>query len=157
MKPKVYYETSFISYLTANISKNLIVAGHQQITQEWWSEWRQHYDPYVSQVVVDEVKKGNTDMASKRLQVIDHVPILELDEESLFLAKQFIAKKSIPANAIEDAYHVAIATTHGIDYLLTWNCKHIANGIIRKKIRLISTSYGYETPVICTPEELMGA
>jgi hypothetical protein len=138
------------------MSKDLVVVGHQHITQEWWEKRQPLYDLYVSLIVLDEAKAGDPEAAKKRLQSITDVPVLELTPEALALAKSFIEPGAIPKKAEEDALHIAVATVNGMDFLLTWNCKHIANAEIQKRIRTISQDHGYEAPMICTPEELMG-
>jgi len=155
MKPKVYIETSVISYLTARLSKDLIIAGHQQITQEWWELRKTHFDLYVSQLVIKEASAGDTQAVEKRLAVLRDLPLLQMNDKIKELAQKFVAHHALPAKAAEDAIHVAIATVHRMEYLLTWNCTHIANAEIRRKISSVCVKNGYEIPVICTPEELL--
>ncbi len=156
MKPKVYIETSVISYLTARPSRDLITAAHQQLTIDWWEDRRTDFDLYVSQLVVRESGAGDEDAAKRRLDVIEQIPLLELTEEALVLAHSLVESGPLPAKASEDALHIAVATVHGMDFLLTWNCKHIANAEMRNLITEICRSQGYEPPVTCTPEELLG-
>jgi hypothetical protein len=156
MKPKIYLETSFVSYLSSRISRDIVTAAHQQITWEWWDLRRQNYDLFISQLTVDEASKGDPDTAKKRNEMIFELPILELNEAVLILAQDFIAKKVIPPLYIDDAFHVSIAAIHGMNYLLTWNYKHSANAEMRDKIEEICYNSGYINPIICTPEELMG-
>ena len=141
MKRKVYIETSVISYLTARPSKTILGAAHQQITLAWW-ETRSQYDLVVSESVLRECGAGDPDAAKKRLTVLNDVPLILITEQALDIANSLIAKGIIPAKAAEDALHIAIATVNGVDYLLTWNCRHIANpeiqrGIAAHKILLI--------------------
>lgn len=156
MKPKVYIETSVISYLTARPSKNLIVAAYQQITNDWWENRRRDFALYISQFVIQEASAGDEKAAKKRLSKLKPIPILELKEPVFNLAEMLLVEKAIPENAKEDALHVAIAAYHGMDYLLTWNYKHIANAEMRSKIIDIIQFNDFECPVICMPEELMG-
>jgi PIN domain len=156
MKPKVYIETSFISYLTARPSRDLITAAHQQLTLDWWENRRFHFDLYVSQLVVREASAGDEDAAKKRLSIIEPIPLLELNEQSLALARLLIEEGPLSEKSSEDALHIAVATVHGMDFLLTWNCKHIANAEMRNLITEVCRSRGYEPPVTCTPEELLG-
>lgn len=156
MKSKVYIETSVISYLTSRISRDLITAGHQQITQEWWGFRRKDFDLYVSQLVIKESGRGDNDASEKRLSVLKDIPLLQLNDEITDLAEEIIFEKIIPEKYAEDSIHIAIATIHKIDYLLTWNCRHIANAELRKNILKLCTRSGYNMPIICTPEELMG-
>jgi predicted nucleic acid-binding protein len=155
-KNRVYIETSFVSYLTSQPNRDIIIAAHQQITHEWWELRRNHFELYISQIVIQEAEKGNKEAAAKRLKIINTMPLLEFKEEALELTKAYIQQKCLPKKAFNDASHIAIATIYGIKYFLTWNCKHIANAEIQKKIAEVSIANGYEIPIICTPYELMG-
>ncbi len=155
MKPKVYLEPSVISYLTARPSKTIVGAAHQQITQEWW-DTRNQYDLFVSVRVVGECQAGNEEAANKRLAVLEHIPLLQVTEASLEIAEALVRKCIVPRKAAEDALHIAIATVAEIDYLLTWNCKHIANPFIQRDIEDYLEEIGWSLPFICTPEELLG-
>lgn len=156
MKSKVYIETTIVSYLAARPSRDLIIAAHQQITQEWWDNHQPEFNLYISQLVMRESAAGNIEMAHKRLEILSVFPLLALKPESLLLARTLLDRGSLPAKAAEDALHIAVAAVHGMDYLLTWNCKHIANATTRSKTEAICRAEGYEPPVICTPEELLG-
>src|SRR5216683_257739 len=152
MKPKVYLETTIVSYLTARPSRDLITAAHQQITQQWWQTQRARFDLFVAPPVLQEAQAGDPDAAARRVAVLQTIPLLMLSEEAAGLAQALIAPGPLPANAVVDALHIAIATVHGMHYLLTWNCTHIANAAIRSDIEDICRARGYEPPVICTPE-----
>ena len=152
----VYLETSFISYLVARPSRDVIVAGHQQTTQEWWDNRRSQFECSVSQVVIDEASVGDATEIQKRLAIVSGLPILKVTEEAEALAQAIMAGGMLPPHAGRDAAHVAVATIHGIDYLLTWNCKHLANAQISRRIALVCEKLERQMPVICTPEELMG-
>lgn len=156
MKHRVYLETTIVSYLTSKPSRDVIIAAHQQITQEWWETRREAFDLFVSELVIREAGAGDEVAAQKRLSALEEIPLLELNEEALNLARDFVEKGLIPETAREDALHIALATVHGMDYLITWNCRHIANAELRKSVSLICITQGYEAPVIATPEELMG-
>ena len=156
MKSKVYVETSVISYLTSRPNRDLIIAGNQQVTQEWWQTKRAKFDLYISQLVVQEASFGDTQAAADRLHALRDIPLLQLTEEGKQLAERLISKGAIPKKVVEDALHIAIATSNGMDYLLTWNFKHIANAVMRGKIETICREEGYEPPSICTPQELQG-
>jgi predicted nucleic acid-binding protein len=155
MKPKAYIETTFISYLTAYPSRDIIVAAHQQITHEWWSTRKEDFDLFVSQLVWDEAKAGDQEMSQRRLAVLETVELLEVTEEGLSLANELVDKGPLPQKAAEDAIHIATAVINGMDYLLTWNCSHLANAAMRSKIEQICRTKGYEPTIICTPEELL--
>ncbi len=118
--PKVYLETTVISYLTARPSRNLYVVAHQQITADWWTRQRTHFELYVSRLVVDEAAAGDAEAAAQRLVNLSGIPRLELTEATSILAANLVTKAAIPREAAEDALHVAVAAAHGMDYLLTW-------------------------------------
>ena len=152
----VYLETTFISYLVARLSRDLPVAGHQQLTQEWWANRRSQFECFVSQVVIDESSAGDPNEAQKRLGIIANLQALNLTAETEALTQTILSSGVLPIQAARDAAHVAVATVHGVDYLLTWNCKHLANAQIIRRIEAVCTKSGYRMPLICTPEELMG-
>jgi predicted nucleic acid-binding protein len=156
MKAKLYLETTIPSYLVGRPSRDLLVAAHRQITRDWWESRRAEFDLYVSELVIQEVRAGNPQLASSRLEILAHVPVLAVSDEILKLAEDLITKGPIPRKAAGDAAHIAIATVYGCEYLLTWNCRHIANAELHRAIRRVVEQYGYETPSLCTPEELMG-
>ena len=156
MKPTVYLETSFISYLVARPSRDLIVAAQQEITSEWWETRRSLFELYVSELVLEESGRGDQDTARKRLLAVEEFPILSVDQESLQLAELFITRGGLPQKASADALHIALAATQKIDYLLTWNCSHIANAEIQKRLTSIARQAHRDLPVLCTPIELMG-
>ena len=153
MKPRVYIETSIISYLTARPTRDLIRQGHQQITQEWW-DGRTRYELFASPVVVQEASAGDPGAAARRLEALWGITLLERSAEATHLAQELVARGGLPSKAAVDALHVAIAVASGMDYLLTWNCTHIANATMRGRIEAICRLLGFEPPIICTPEEL---
>ena len=156
MKPRVYLETTFPSYLTSRPSRDLVIAGHQQVTREWWEVRSTEFQLYISQLVIDEASAGDPAAARERLKVIRTVPMLDITPEVTTLASRILGSRIIPRKAATDAAHIAIAAVHGMDFLLTWNCVHIANAAISRKLRGICRESGWECPVICTPEELLG-
>lgn len=155
MKRKVYIETSVISYLTARPSKTIIGAAHQQLTQSWW-EGRFEYELLVSPSVWQECAAGDADAAGRRLAALEGLDVLAVTEEMIALAEALIAQHLIPAKALEDALHIAVATLHHVDFLLTWNYRHIANLVIQEGIAEYLEQRGLFLPIICTPEELLG-
>ena len=155
MKPKVYLETTIISYLAARPSRDIIIAAHQELTNEWWENRRKRFDLFVSQLVIQEAKSGDKEAARKRLGLLEPIPSLELNDKAISLAR-ILMNDAIPPKAVEDALHIAVAAIHGMDYLLTWNCKHIANAEKEHAIATVCRSNNFEPPIICTPEELMG-
>ena len=152
----VYLETSFISYLAARPSGDLLVAAHQKTTQDWWTDRRDQFACYVSQVVIDEASAGDPTEAQKRLAVISTLAALDVALGAESLTQAILASGALPPSADRDAAHVAVAAYHAVDYLLTWNCKHLANAQIMRKIESVCQTLGYRMPIICTPEELMG-
>jgi hypothetical protein len=155
LRGRLYIETTVVSYLAAHPSRDLRVAAHQQVTSEWWTRKRDDFDLFVSQLVVKEASAGDADAAVRRLAYLDGVPLLDLNEQSLALAQRLLTEAVIPAEAEQDALHIAVAAVHGMDYLLTWNCRHIANATMRGRIDATCINAGYDAPVICTPEELL--
>lgn len=152
---KVYIETSIPSYLIARPSRDVRAAAWQQITGEWWDEARVGFQLFVSELTLVEAAAGSPEAAKKRLEAIEGLPELRIDAEVQELAERLIAEGGIPAKAEADALHVAIAAVHNIDYLLTWNCRHIDNATKKPVIRSICERAGYRYPEICTPLELL--
>ena len=155
MKPTVYIETSVISYLTARMSRDLIVAAHQQLTLEWWEQIRPEVECFVSPFVSQEASRGNEKFAGRRLDAIALFSVLTVDEEVEELTGKYLAHLGIPEKARFDAAHLAVAARHKVDYVLSWNCKHIASARVQKLLRELNDKLGVHTPVVCTPEELM--
>lgn len=156
MKPRVYLETTVPSYLTAWPSRDLVRAAHQQLTRDWWTHYRPGFELVVSQLVLDECAAGDPDAAAARLGVLAGLPVLASSEAVDALTEDLVATVPFPPRAVGDAFHIALAAVHGIDYLLTWNCTHIANAILRGRASSVCSANGYTVPVICTPEELIG-
>ncbi len=156
MSETVYIETSILGYLTARSTRNLILAANVEVTKEWWDSRRSAFTLYISQVVLDEVARGDSEIAAQRLEILDRVPLVELNQSVRSLAAEFLTRSNLPPKASDDAVHIAAASVHRLDYLLTWNCKHIANAQIQRKLTQISLDFGYQLPVICTPYELLG-
>ncbi len=153
VKPKVYIETTIVSYLTANPSRDIIHAAHQQLTRDWWAR-RHRFELFVSESVLTECVRGDRSAAQRRVAALQGIPVLTAGTEVFELAEQF-SLHAFPVKAFIDAVHVAVSVVHGMDYLLTWNCRHIANARIRGKIDVVCCESGLELPIICTPEELM--
>lgn len=156
MKKKVYIETSIVSYLTGRPSRNLIVAAWQSLTTEWWERRRNEFELYTSELVIEEARRGDREAAKKRLKALEGIPLLKLTDSAAELAQKLIAEGALPSKATDDAVHIALATVHGIDYLLTWNCRHIDNAQTKPLVRRVIVSEGYNCPEICTPQELLG-
>lgn len=155
MKSKIYIETSIVSYLTSRSSRDLVTAARQQLTAEWWESKRKEYVLFISQAVVSEASDGDQHAAQKRLNVTKKIPLLDVTEEAIELAEFLVEKTPFPEKASIDALHIAIACVHEMDFILTWNFKHIANAAIRTKLEVITHSRKRRLPIICTPEELL--
>ena len=156
MKPKLYIENSIISYLTAEQSRDIITAARQALTRQWWNEKRLDYELYISEFVISEALAGDSEMATQRLQLIADIAEVELTETAAEFAEILVAEGPLPRKAALDALHIAVAVSGGIEYLLTWNFSHLANATMRNQIERKCRSKGYEPPIICTPEELLG-
>ena len=155
MKRSVYIETSILSYLTAKPSRDVRAAAWQQITAQWWTDARSQYELFTSELVFVEAGRGDADAAERRLDCLRGIPELVVAKETQSLAERLISGGGMPQDAEADALHVAIAAVHGVDYLLTWNCRHIDNAATKPLIRSICGGAGYQCPEICTPLELL--
>lgn len=155
VKPCVYLETSVISYLVGRLSRDVVVLGNQELTREWWANRRAGYELFVSEVVIEEAAIGDSDLARQRVEICDDLRLLAISDEAERLATFLLKAAGMAPNAETDALHVAVAAVHGMDYLLSWNCTHIANATIRRAIEKQCRASGYDPPVICTPQELI--
>lgn len=156
MTDSVYLETSVISYYAGRPSRDIVTAARQTLAREWWDETRGHFDIYISVMVVEAVQAGDPSAAERRLAAIAGLPILETHDAAEALAQMLIEEGHIPTDSVEDALHIALATVHGMDFLLTWNFRHLNNAQMKTRIRTAVDSMGYRCPVICSPEELEG-
>ncbi len=155
MKPKVYIETTVVSYLTAWRSPQLVMAANQEATRIWWDEQRPFFDLYVSEIVIQEASGGDPVAAQRRLESLSGFSALAITDESHSLAEQLARVARLPDKAKLDALHISVATVHGMDYLRTWNCRHIANATLRNVMAQHCVACGSVMPVICTPPELI--
>lgn len=156
MNPSVYVETTIVSYLTARATSDVERQAQQVATRRWWDERRSTFTLYTSQFVLDEAAAGDTGAATERLEALNELELLLITSEVAPLAAQLLAAGALPAKASVDALHLAVATVNGMEYLLTWNCRHLANAVLWRKIEQTCSVAGYEPPTICTPYELMG-
>ena len=157
MKPSMYIETTVISYLVGWLSRNdLQVAANQQLTRQWWVSRRGEFELFGSAVLVDEITDGDPHLAAERLSYLQGVTILQTTPAAHALQAALLRHSRIPQKAYTDALHIAIAAVHGIEYLVTWNCKHIANAVTLPAVYEVCRTSGYEPPFVCTPQELMG-
>ena len=155
MKRKIYIETTVVSYFTVRPSRDLLVAGHQEVTRELWPSLLTDYDTYVSALVYEEAARGNAEQAAKRLDAIKPFRMLDVDGDARLLAEKIIAGKGIPEEYPEDALHVAVAAVNGVSVIVTWNFAHLSNPFTRAIVRQIVENDGYVCPEICSPEELL--
>lgn len=151
----VFVETTIPSYYTGRRPRDLVLAARQQLTIEWWDEHRGGYELFASQIVLDEIRRGDPELAAMREEFLHRIPLLDISDRVIEVAEDILASGIIPPKVADDAYHIACAGVHGIDYLLTWNCTHIANPHNRRRISERLARHGLEMPVICTPEELI--
>ena len=151
----VYIETSIVSYLRQRPSSQVVMAARQLLTHRWWSAERANYELVTSQYVLDEASAGDPILVAERLQSLDDIPLLPLDPEVGAIANEIMHRAILPPRAAVDALHIAIVAHHRIQYLLTWNCKHIANAKILPRIHDLLAELGLQIPIICTPEEMV--
>lgn len=155
-KPRVYLQTTIISYLAARSGRDVVTAAHQQVTTDWWRDRRAFFELFVSVLVLEELARGDADAADRRKGFINGVAVLGLDEPVGRLSHDLVERKAIPKSAAADAVDVAVAAVYRMDFLMTWNCTHIHNAQMISRIRKVCESSGFTCPVICTPEELSG-
>ncbi|HOD83969.1 MAG: hypothetical protein BWX88_00684 [Planctomycetes bacterium ADurb.Bin126] len=156
MKQRVYIETTIVSYLTAKPSRELILRAHQDVTREWWSEKRELYDLFTSQLVLDEASDGDAEAAADRLALLAGMSQVPVTPSAMDLAEELLNQGLLPTKAATDAAHLALAVLHNMDILLTWNCRHLANAAILGRIGDYVRSRTYRMPIVCTPDELAG-
>jgi len=155
MKPSIYLETTIIGYLAMRVSGVLRIAANQETTRDWWDNQRQRFELFVSRYVVEECSHGDPVAAQERLVFLAGIPLLEISDETVSLANALLSRVPLPTKAVIDALHISVAALNGVQYLLTWNCRHIANPSLRVRIESVCREMGCEPPVICTPQELM--
>lgn len=154
-QPRVYVETSVIGFLTSRPSSQLHVASKQRYTYEWWQDWRGSYEVYVSSVVLEEIGRGDASAAAERAEVVKGIPVLRFTSEAVELGKAIKAELGLPDHVEDDAYHMALASVHGMRYLLTWNLKHIANRENTLRLGRFLLDRDLEPPIMVTPQDLI--
>ena len=154
--PRLYLETSVVSYLTAKPSTNIITAAHQLITNRWWTLRRDDFELLISELVLAEAARGDAEAATRRLAALEGIPRLGITKAVSELAGSVVQAHLLPAKAFPDALHIAIAAVHSVEYLLTWNCSHIANAELLPRVTTLVEDAGFNMPFVCTPEELLG-
>lgn len=152
----VYLETTVISYLVSQPSRDVVVAAHQQMTRQWWAGRRASFLCVVSDEVMREVSLGDATQSVLRAQAVAGIAVLLSTPPVRELARRFLLSKVLPSSAASEALHLAIAVHYRTDYLLTWNCRHLANAEILGRLERIVRLEGGEFPRVCTPLELMG-
>ncbi|MFV2055360.1 MAG: type II toxin-antitoxin system VapC family toxin [Thiohalomonadales bacterium] len=151
----MYIESSVISYITARPSRDIVVSARQTITVEWWEEYRSTFDTFISELVIEEIGSGDIIAAKMRLSLVEKIPVLIATENAKILAKALLVENAVPESSTEDALHISIAAVQNIDFLLTWNFRHINNANTREKISKVIAELDYTCPVLCSPEELI--
>jgi predicted nucleic acid-binding protein len=151
---RIYVETTIASYLTAKPSRDVIQSAKQLVTQRWWEAGRHRHELFISELVLEESAQGDPDAAGRRMNAIQAIPRLAVSDAAALLAKRLVRGGGLPEKALMDALHVATATTHGMEILLTWNCKHIANPVTYPLLEAICAGAGFRAPILCTPFEL---
>ncbi len=151
----VYIETTIPSYLTSRKSKQVSLAADQEATKKWWEDQRFHFRVFTSFFTIDECSRGNPDLAAKRLSSLEGIPELDLIDALPDLEEELIRLFQLPQNAVTDASHLGLAILHRMDYLLTWNCTHLANAVLQKELLDYCSYYGFHVPIICTPRTLI--
>jgi predicted nucleic acid-binding protein len=154
VKPSVYIETTIVSYLTCWPSRNVVRLSHEMLTREWWPKVPAQFDLYTSELVHQEASAGDPTAAAARIKALDGIPLLGITPEVVELATDLAAALALPDRARADAVHVAVSAVHGMAFLATWNCRHLANATFADKIERACRARGYEPPRICTPEQL---
>jgi len=153
--PQAYIETTVPSYYVARPSNRLSQAARQASTRKWWDEGCSGLELVTSLETLDEAAQGDQTVAAARLNLLHHVPLLTMNETAIALSTELIQSEIIPKKAASDAIHIAIATVHQIDYLVTWNFKHIANPFLRDRLQTTVSNLGFRLPTMCSPEELL--
>lgn len=153
---RIYVESTIPSYVVARPARDLVQAAHQQVTRDWWDLKRTTHDLFTSHVVLDEIGSGDPEMARQRLELMAKIVLLDLTDDASALTKEILNSGLLPSSADRDAAHIALATVHEMDILLTWNCRHISNAAIQSRLRNLTAKHGFTLPVLCTPDELTG-
>lgn len=155
MRPVVYVETTVFSYLAARPSRDVVIAAHQRVTTDWWLGARADFDLVASAVVLQEITAGDPQVAAARVALLSELPLLAVTEEAQTLAAGLLRAGHLPPKADLDALHLAIAAVGRTDYLTTWNMRHLAGAVVRRRLEHALRSAGYDPPTLCTPEELL--
>ena len=153
--PKLYLETTIPNYLVARPSRIIHVAARHETTRRWWETRRRFFEIYVSDIVLQEARAGEPEMAAAREAAMTGLPQLEQPPAVDALAARLLEQGIIPPGAAPDAEHIVLAAVHAMNFLLTWNCKHIANAMHRGQVEAVCAGAGLVCPIICTPHHLV--
>lgn len=157
VKPRVYVETSVVSYLTARPARDIVIAGRQQSTRDWWAGTQERFELVISELVREEAAVGDRDAAQSRLAAISPLTVIAATPEVARLAQALVDRKAVPERVAQDAVHIAIAAVHRVPFLVTWNFRHIANAAARPRIEAVCRDAGIDPPLLCTPDQLVVA
>jgi predicted nucleic acid-binding protein len=157
MRRRVYIETTAVSYLVARPSRDVVLAGRQAATRDFWAMLPERFEPYVSALVHEEAQRGDAEQARRRTDAIRTFAMLDVDADAERLAAELLAASAVPASCPEDAVHLAIAAVNGMDILVTWNFAHLNNPFTRRAVRRAIEAAGFVSPEVCSPEELLEA
>ena len=150
----VYIETTIPSYLAAYPSSHPSIAADQSAMHEWWQNERSRFRLYTSVFTLDEAGRGDAGAAARRMKFLEGIPELAIPPELPLIEGDIIKLFRLPPRAHTDASHLALAVLHRMDYLLTWNCAHLANASHQKELMEYCTYHGLHVPIVCTPESL---
>lgn len=153
---KLYLETTIPSYLLAKPSRDILVLGRQEITRRWWKRDHAAFSVFISDLVLSESSSGDKKAAEKRRNFLSAFPLLELNADVEHLAQLYIDDGIVPPGSAGDATHLAYASIHEMDFLCTWNFRHLANAFALLRLRKFNEKFGIFVPHVCTPEELLG-
>jgi hypothetical protein len=152
----IYVETTVIGNVAGRIHSNPDVASRQRATRTWWTAASNRFELAISQLVVDECSDGDPTAAQERLDVVSDLTVLAITDEARALARLLNAEGAVPPSEPRDALHIAVAAVQRVQYLVTWNFRHIANATMRTKIEQTCRNAGYTPPIICSPPEIPG-
>jgi predicted nucleic acid-binding protein len=152
---RVYIETTIPSYVVARDARDMHQATRQLLARDWWFYERLHHDVFVSELVLNELSHGDEELAQLRLELVQDIAVLDMLDDARVLAKEILASGLLPQKAASDAGHIAIASAHSMDVLLTWNCRHIANASIADGLRRLIESRGFSFPILGTPQQFL--
>ncbi len=155
MRPVVYVETTVFSYLAARPSRDVVIAAHQRVTHDWWQTASGQFQLVASAAVLQEAAAGDPQVAAARVALLAALPLLAITAEAELLAKRLLDAGHLPPKATFDALHLAVAAVGRADYLTTWNMRHLAGAVVRRRLEQALRSMGYDSPTVCTPEELL--